>query len=123
MTILRPSARLKPTELRTIGTSVAALPEADWRPEVLKLSRFRDDGEVQLVNRIHARVASLLGRNVEAASAEAMRSMVAEHFSTSLDDEHVAVNRTDRLRLLDSVFVEIVGHEPINDLLLEDDRS
>src|SRR6266566_8628458 len=124
MTILRPNARLKPAELRTLGTSVAALPaEADWRPEVLKLSRFRDDGEVQLVNRIHARVASLLGRNVEAASAEAMRSLVADHFSTSLDDEHVTVNRTDRLRLQDAVFTEIVGYGPIQNLLHDDGIS
>src|SRR6266480_7122277 len=124
MTILRPNARLKPAELRTLGTSVAALPaEADWRPEVLKLSRFRDDGEVQLVNRIHARVASLLGRNVEAASAESMRSLVADHFSTSLDEEHVTVNRTDRLRLQDAVFAEIVGYGPIQDLLHDDGIS
>src|SRR6058998_144158 len=124
MTILRPNARLKPAELRTLGTSVAALPaEADWRPEVLKLSRFRDDGEVQLVNRIHARVAGLLGRSVEAASADAMRSMVAEHFSTALDDEHVSVNRTDRLRLQDAVFAEIIGYGPIQDLLRDDGIS
>src|SRR5438552_4245837 len=124
MTILRPNARLKPAELRTLGTSVAALPaEADWRPEVLKLSRFRDDGEFQLVNRIHARVASLLGRNVEAASAESMRSLVADHFSTSLDEEHVTVNRTDRLRLQDAVFAEIVGYGPIQDLLHDDGIS
>src|SRR5437899_13057817 len=109
MTILRPSARLKPPELRTLGTSVAALPvEADWRPEILKLSRFRDDSEVQLVNRIHARVAGLLGRSVEAASADAMRSMVAGHFSTALDDEHVAVKRTDAFGLHDGGFAEPV---------------
>src|SRR6266550_862127 len=124
MTILRPNARLKPAELRTLGTSVAALPaEADWRPDILKLSRFRDDAEVQLVNRIHARVAALLGRNVEAASTEQMRSMVADHFSTALDDERVAVNRTDRLRLQDAVFLEIVGYGPIQDLLHDDGIS
>jgi pilus assembly protein CpaF len=124
MTILRPAAtRLQP-ELRTLKQSIAPVQtEADWRPEVLKLSRFRDDGEVQLVNRLHARVAALLGRAVEPASAEAMRSMVADHFSTALDDEHVSVNRTDRLRLQDAVFAEIVGYGPIQDLLRDDGIS
>ena len=125
MSILRPAvARLQPPELRTLKhTAVSIAQEADWRPEVLKLSRFRDDSEVQLVNRIHARVAGLLGRSVEAASADAMRSMVAEHFSTALDDEHVAVNRTDRLRLQDAVFAELVGYGPIQDLLHDDGIS
>src|SRR5207245_7682438 len=110
MSILRPPvARHQPPDHRTLKHAIATIPqEADWRPEILKLSRFRDDSEVQLVNRIHARVAGLLGRSVEAASADAMRSMVAEHFSTALDDEHVAVNRTDRLRLQDAVFAELV---------------
>src|SRR5438128_2639196 len=125
MSILRPAvALLQPPDLRTLKHAMATIPqEADWRPEVLKLSRFRDDGEVQLVNRIHARVASLLGRNVEAASAESMRSLVADHFSTSLDEEHVTVNRTDRLRLQDAVFAEIVGYGPIQDLLHDDGIS
>lgn len=111
MTILRPAVtRLQPPDLKMVKhvtPSIAS--EADWRPDILKLSRFRDDAEVQLVNRIHARVAALLGRNVEAAGADQMRAMVAEHFSTALDDERVAVNRTDRLRLQDAVFSEIVG--------------
>src|SRR2546426_6731004 len=125
MSILRPAvARLQPPDLRTLKHAIATIPqEADWRPEILKLSRFRDDSEVQLVNRIHARVAGLLGRSVEAASADAMRSMVAEHFSTALDDEHVSVNRTDRLRLQDAVFAELVGYGPIQDLLRDDGIS
>src|SRR5437899_3981425 len=125
MSILRPAvARLQPPDLRTLKHAIATIPqEADWRPEILKLSRFRDDSEVQLVNRIHARVAGLLGRSVEAASADAMRSMVAEHFSTALDDEHVSVNRTDRLRLQDAVFAELVGYGPIHDPLPDDGSS
>jgi pilus assembly protein CpaF len=125
VTILRPSVpRLQPPDLKTPKQQApVVISEADWRPEVLKLSRFRDDAEVQLVNRIHARVAALLGRSVEAASPDAMRSMVAEHFSTAVDEEHVAVNRTDRLRLQDAVFAEIVGYGPIEDLLHDDGIS
>jgi len=125
MTILRPATgRLHPPELRTLKaptTTIAA--EADWQPEILSLSRFRDEAEVQLVNRIHARVAALLGRSVEAMSPEAMRGMVAEHFSTALDEEHASINRTDRLRLQDAVFSEIVGYGPIQDLLHDDTIS
>src|SRR2546422_6126717 len=125
MSILRPAvALLQPPDLRTLKHAAPSIvTEADWRPEILKLSRFRDDAEVQLVNRIHARVAALLGRNVEAASPEQMRAMVADHFSTALDDEHVSVNRTDRLRLQDAVFSEIVGYGPIQDLLHDDGIS
>jgi pilus assembly protein CpaF len=125
MTILRPAiTRLQPPDLKAPRQAVNVItPEADWRPEILQLSRFRDDAEVQLVNRIHARVAALLGRSVEAASAEQMRSMVADHFSTALDDERVAVNRTDRLRLQDAVFSEIVGYGPIQELLRDDGIS
>ena len=125
MSILRPVVgRLQPPDLRTHKQSVASVTsEADWRPDVLKLSRFRDDSEVQLVNRIHSRVAAFLGRTIESASVDAMRSMVAEHFSTALDEEHVAVNRTDRLRLQDAVFSEIVGFGPIQDLLHDDGIS
>src|SRR5947209_8980409 len=113
-----------PPDLKMVKHAAPSIvPEADWRPDILKLSRFRDDAEVQLVNRIHARVAALLGRNVEAASPEQMRAMVAEHFSTALEDEHVAVNRTDRLRLQDAVFSEIVGYGPIQDLLHDDGIS
>src|SRR5207248_450023 len=125
MTILRPATgRRHPPELRTLKaptTTIAA--EADWQPEILSLSRFRDEAEVQLVNRIHARVAALLGRSVEAMSPEAMRGMVAEHFSTALDEEHASINRTDRLRLQDAVFSEIVGYGPIQDLLHDDTIS
>ena len=125
MTILRPAITgIQPPDLRMVKHAAPSnVPEADWRPDILRLSRFRDDAEVQLVNRIHARVAALLGRNVEAASPEQMRAMVAEHFSTALEDEHVAVNRTDRLRLQDAVFSEIVGYGPIQDLLHDDGIS
>jgi pilus assembly protein CpaF len=125
MSILRPATatRLHPPELRTTKGIGAVPAEADWRPDILKLSRFRDEGEVQLVNRIHARVAALLGRSVEAMSQDAMRGMVAEHFSTALDEEHATINRTDRLRLQDAVFSEIVGYGPIQDMLHDDTIS
>ena len=125
MSILRPTVtRFPRTEYRTARTAVAAIPvEADWRPETLKLSRFRDHAEVELVNRIHARVAAMIGRSVEAASTEAMRSVLADHFSAALAEEHVNVNRTDRLRLQDAVLAEIVGYGPIQDLLHDDGVS
>jgi len=124
MTILRPATRLQPQDLRPLSSALSTVvAEVDWRPEIVKLSRFHDEAEVQLVNRVHARVAGLLGRTVEALSPEAMRSLVAEHFSTALDDEHVSVNRTDRLRLQDAVFAEIIGFGPIQDLLHDDGIS
>ena len=124
MSILRPAVARSQRDQRILRPAIATIPpEADWRPEVLHLSRFRDDAEVQLVNRIHARVAALIGRNVEAASAEAIRTMLAEHFNTALEDEHTSINRTDKLRLQDAVFSEIVGFGPIQDLLHDESVS
>jgi pilus assembly protein CpaF len=94
-----------------------------WTPEVLKLSRTNDEAEVQLVNRVHARIAASLGRTAEAASGEAIRALLAEQFPIALDEERLTLNRTDRLRLQDAVLAEIVGYGPIQDLVLDDTVS
>ncbi|HEY8648578.1 MAG TPA: CpaF family protein [Candidatus Limnocylindria bacterium] len=94
-----------------------------WQPDVLHLSRTNDEREVQLVNRVHARVAAALGRAGENASPEAIRGMLAEQFPVALDEEHLSLNRTDRLRLQDAVLAEIVGYGPIQDLILDDSVS
>jgi pilus assembly protein CpaF len=94
-----------------------------WTPDVLKLSRTNDDAEVQLVNRVHARVAASLGRTAEAASGDAIRALLAEQFPIALDEERLTLNRTDRLRLQDAVLAEIVGYGPIQDLVLDDSVS
>jgi pilus assembly protein CpaF len=94
-----------------------------WTPEVLKLSRTNDEAEVQLVYRIHARIAASLGRTAEAASGDAIRALLAEQFPIALDEERLTLNRTDRLRLQDAVLAEIVGYGPIQDLVLDDTVS
>jgi pilus assembly protein CpaF len=94
-----------------------------WQPDVLRLSRTNDEGEVQLVSRVHGRIAASLGRASESASTEAIRAMLAEHFPLALDEEHLSLNRTDRLRLQDAVLAEIVGFGPIQDLILDDGIS
>jgi pilus assembly protein CpaF len=100
-----------------------APPEEEWQPDTLKLSRMNDEREVQLVNRVHARVAASIGRNAESLSADAIRGVLAEQFPIALEEERLTLNRTDRLRLQDAVFAEIVGYGPIQDLVLDDGVS
>jgi pilus assembly protein CpaF len=97
--------------------------DESWTPEVLKLSRTNDEREVQLVSRVHARVAASLGRATEAASPESIRALLAEQFPIALDEERLTLNRTDRLRLQDAVLAEIIGYGPIQDLVLDDGIS
>ena len=110
----RPAARPPLTHL---------LGDEGWVPEVLRLSRTNDEREVQLVSRVHARIASSLGRASEAVSGEAIRALLAEQFPIALDEERLTLNRTDRLRLQDAVLAEIVGYGPIQDLILDDTIS
>ena len=124
MAALRPITRLQPdperAPLRALRPPVQ---EEAWTPDVLRLSRTNDEREVQLVNRVHARVAATLGRAGAAPSSEAIRAFLAEQFPIALDEERLTLNRTDRLRLQDAVLAEIVGYGPIQDLILDDTIS
>jgi pilus assembly protein CpaF len=84
---------------------------------------MNDDREVQLVNRVHARIAAAIGRNTDNVSPEAIRAVLAEQFPIALEEERLTLNRTDRLRLQDAVLAEIVGYGPIQDLVLDDTVS
>jgi pilus assembly protein CpaF len=64
-----------------------------------------------------------LGRATESASNDQIRAMLAEQFPIALEEEHLSLNRTDRLRLQDAVLAEIVGYGPIQDLILDDSVS
>jgi pilus assembly protein CpaF len=97
--------------------------DEDWQPEILRVSRVNDEREVQLVNRVHARIAAAIGRNSENASHEAIRGILAEQFPIALEEERLTLNRTDRLRLQDAVLAEIVGYGPIQDLVIDDTVS
>jgi pilus assembly protein CpaF len=109
--------------LRAVLPISRLAPEEDWQPDTLRLSRMNDDREVQLVNRVHARVAAAIGRNAESLSPDQIRAVLAEQFPIALEEERLTLNRTDRLRLQDAVFAEIVGYGPIQDLVLDDGVS
>jgi pilus assembly protein CpaF len=128
MALLRPVGRLSPSPmerpvLRAIQPVPRTAPEEEWQPDVLRVSRMNDDREVQLVNRVHARIAAAIGRNTENVSPEAIRAVLAEQFPIALEEERLTLNRTDRLRLQDAVLAEIVGYGPIQDLVLDDTVS
>ncbi len=91
--------------------------------DILALSRLRDDKEIELVSHLHSKVTSTIGRTLENASVEALRAVLAEQLPLLLEEERLALNRTDRLRLQDAVFAEIVGYGPIQDLVLDDTIS
>ena len=94
-----------------------------WRPEVLRISRLRDEAEAQLVTRIHARLAATLGRAIDTGAPESVRALLYEQFPIALDDEKVALARTDRMRLQEAVLAEVMGYGPIQDVLNDDDIS
>ncbi len=124
MAALRPITKLPPLSERPALRAISpTMIDDGWTPEVLKLSRTNDEAEVQLVNRVHARVAASLGRASEAASGDQIRALLAEQFPIALDEERLTLNRTDRLRLQDAVLAEIVGYGPIQDLILDDTVS
>ena len=126
MAVLRPLGRFPTPSERPALRAVQPMPkkaEEDWRPEILRVSRVNDEREVQLVNRVHARIAAAIGRNTENVSPEAIRAILAEQFPIALEEERLTLNRTDRLRLQDAVLAEIVGYGPIQDLVLDDSVS
>jgi pilus assembly protein CpaF len=103
---------------------LSVLDSADsWQPEVAQLSRLVDEREVQLVARMHAKVAATIGRSLDSASPEAIRAMLTDQFPIALEEERLTLNRSDRLRLQDAVLAEIVGYGPIQDLVLDDSIS
>ena len=66
MAMLRPITKLPPHGERAPLRAVQSLTQEErWTPDVLHLSRTNDEREVQLVNRVHARVAATLGRTGE----------------------------------------------------------
>src|SRR5438046_2465789 len=126
MSILRTTTKRPhdPTTSRVPGPAPRMTPLPDeWRPETLAISKLRDEGEAQLVSRIHARLAATLGRSIDTAAPESLRALLSEAFPAALDEERVVLNRTDRLRLQDAVFAEVVGYGPLQDLLLDDGYS
>ena len=97
--------------------SLALEPDA---PSTVRLSRLRDREEVELVTRIHARVAAIIGARLEAAGPEAIRLLLSEHVPAALDEERLLLSRADRIRLQEAVFAETAGYGPIDDLLRDE---
>ena len=91
-----------------------------WTPETVQVSRLRDQREVELVTRIHARVTSVIGASVEAAAPETIRLTLAEQVPLALEHERLLLSRADRIRLQEAVFAETAGFGPIQDLLQDD---
>jgi pilus assembly protein CpaF len=127
MSILRSPAnrtRTEPEPIRPPANKPAIMPLGErWTPEVLKISRLRDEAESQLVTRIHARLAASIGRSIDTASSESVRALINDQFPAALDEEKVSLSRTDRLRLQDAVLAEVVGYGPIQDVLSDDSVS
>jgi pilus assembly protein CpaF len=128
MSILRP----QPTRTRDAVTEppsaqnghAQSAPHGErWKPEILRISRLRDEAEAQLVTRIHARLAASLGRSLDTASPEAMRALIIEQFPTALEEEKVALARTDRIRIQEAVLSEVVAYGPIQEVLNDDSVS
>ena len=129
MSILRSPAgrtRNEPEPIRPAASKPQAtvMPLGErWTPEVLKISRLRDEAESQLVTRIHARLAASIGRSIDTASSESVRALINDQFPAALDEEKVSLSRTDRLRLQDAVLSEVIGYGPIQDVLADDNVS
>ena len=98
-------------------------PVAPAEGEILKVSRLRDEREVELVGRLHAQVASMIGSAVDAASPEAIRMLLAEQLPIAFERERMLLTRADRMRISEAVFAETAGYGPIQDLLQDDGIS
>ncbi|MFN2521299.1 MAG: CpaF family protein [Candidatus Limnocylindria bacterium] len=125
MALLRPAKPryARPVEVPAPVPVSALMPHEDWTPDVLKVSRLRDEREVELIARIHAKLTAILGRTAEATSPEVVRSLVNEQFPLALEEEKLSISRLDRLRLQDALLSEIVGFGPIQDLLMDESVS
>jgi pilus assembly protein CpaF len=119
--VLRPIARNTRTE--ATAREGASHVEAAWQPEILKLRRLVDDREVQLVNRVHAKVTTTIGRTLENATPDTIRALLTDQLPLLLEEERLTLSRSDRLRIHDAVMAEIVGYGPIQDLVLDDTIS
>jgi pilus assembly protein CpaF len=128
MSILRPQqprqrqAATEPPSSQN-GNAASAPQGERWKPEVLRISRLRDEAEAQLVTRVHARLAASLGRSLDTASPEAMRALLVEQFPVALEEEKITLARTDRLRIQEAVLAEVVAYGPIQEVLNDDGVS
>ena len=105
------------------GHAGAPLQGERWKPEILHISGIRDEAEAQLVTRLHSRLAESLGRSLDTAAPDALKSVIAERFPTLLEEEKIALTRTDRVRIQDAVTAEVVGYGPIQGVLDDDSVS
>jgi pilus assembly protein CpaF len=123
MAVLRPMTRAPRSSEMPSAPLLATVPDDHWQPDMLQVSRLRDEKEVELVNRLHAKITATIGRSIETAAPDVLRALLAEQFPISLEEDHISLNRADRLRLQDAVLAEIVGYGPIQDLILDDTIS
>ncbi len=123
MTFLRRfSPRPEPAEQD--AASAAREPvEEEWKPDLIRISRLRDKKEVELVGRLHAKIAARIGREISTAAPEMIRTTVAEILPLTLDEEHLALNLVDKLRIRDAIWAEIAGYGPIQELVEDDTTS
>ena len=94
MAALRPVTKLPTQPERPALRALPPLMADDgWSPEVLKLSRTNDEREVQLVSRVHARVAASLGRAHAVTIAGTDESSDADYLQI-VDQVHAASDAT-----------------------------
>ncbi len=106
---------------RQDGASPGALVVEEYQPETIQLARLRDQRDFELVARAHAKIVGQLGREMETASPDVVRALIAERVPAVIDEERGAqVPRADRQRIQAALEDEIVGFGPIQ-VLIDDD--
>jgi pilus assembly protein CpaF len=110
------------------GQAAGAAPAAsaqsdDYQPDTIQVARIRDAKDFDLVQRSHAKLVGLLGRELESAGPDAIKALIADRLGAVLDEEKTPISRVDRQRIQAALEDEIVGYGPIQTLIDDDGIS
>jgi pilus assembly protein CpaF len=77
------------------------------------------DGLVDIKSRVQTKLLSELDPSMDTRSPE-VRSTIEELFTTILNEESIALSRSEKSRLFDQIIAEILGFGPLEPLLADD---
>jgi len=121
MSFLRRGGAATEPESQT-ATAIAATQD-DYQPETIQVARIRDAKDFDLVQRTHAKLVALLGRELESSTPEAIKTLIVDRLGAVLDEERTPLSRVDRQRIQAALEDEIVGYGPIQALIDDDGIS
>ncbi len=123
MSFLRRGSAPGDPSLQAADAPAALSISDEWQPETIQVARVRDAKDFEIVSRAHAKLVGLLGRDLESASPDAIKALIADRLGAMLDEERTPISRVDRQRIQAALEDEIVGYGPIQSLIDDDGIS